>query len=208
MTHPVPPADPAGPAGPTSPADHAPSAPARSAGGQQPALPFARITVRTGALVFCGDEVALIRRDRPASALYTLPGGNVEDGEDFTAALHRELAEELALDAGLAEGGGLMWVVDQRVTRPGPTAPPRKLHLVYRFHITPALRAGLAGHEADELPDGTHDIGVIEWIDYREAASLPLFPPVGAALAALPEPRAAVPDAALPPVTDRNYSWI
>ncbi|MFK0255066.1 NUDIX hydrolase [Streptomyces sp. NPDC090445] len=193
----------ADPTGPVHPAGTA-----RPAADPSPSVPFSRIKVRTGALVFCGDEVALIRRDRPASALYTLPGGNVEDGEDFTAALHRELAEELALDAGLAEGGDLMWIVDQRVTRPGPTAPPRKLHLLYRFHITPAVRSGLAAHEADELPDGTHDIGVIEWIDYREAASLPLFPPVGPALAALPDPRAAVPDAALPPVTDRNHTWI
>ncbi|MFD7630581.1 NUDIX domain-containing protein [Streptomyces sp. NPDC059851] len=191
------------------PAHHAqPAGPAHPAGGTQRCVPFARIKVRTGALVFCGDEVALIRRDRPSSALYTVPGGNVEDGEDFTAALHRELAEELALDAGLAEGGDLMWVVDQRVTRPGPTPPPRKLHLLHRFHISPAVRAGLAGYEADERPDGTHDIGVVEWIDYRDTASLPLFPPVGRALAALPDPRAAVPDAALPPVTDRNHTWI
>ncbi|MGW4690221.1 NUDIX hydrolase [Streptomyces sp. NPDC004244] len=178
------------------------------ADGPPSPVPFARIKVRTGALVFCGDELALIRRDRPASALYTLPGGNVEDGEDLTAALHRELAEELALDVRLAEGGDLMWVVDQRVTRPGPTPPPRKLHLLHRFHITPEVRAALAVQEADELPDGTHDIGVVEWLDYREAASLPLFPPVGPALAALPHPRAAVSDAALPPVTDHDHTWI
>ncbi|MHC5902629.1 hypothetical protein ACVNF4_01730 [Streptomyces sp. S6] len=29
--------------------------------------PSSRIKVRTGALVFCGDDVALIRRDRPGS---------------------------------------------------------------------------------------------------------------------------------------------
>ncbi|MEU6864714.1 NUDIX hydrolase [Streptomyces sp. NPDC046876] len=175
---------------------------------QPPDAPFTRIRIRTAALVFCGDEVALIRRDRSGTPLYVLPGGNVEDGEDLIAALRRELAEELALDAGLAEGGDLMWVVDQRVTRPGPTPSPRKLHLVYRLHITPEVRATLARQEFDELPDGSHDIGSVEWIDHRATAELSIFPPVGPALAALPAPRSAVADVALAAVTDDNYTWV
>ncbi|WP_314613545.1 NUDIX domain-containing protein [Streptomyces stackebrandtii] len=170
--------------------------------------PFSRIKIRTGALVFCGDDVALIRRDRPDSTHYTPPGGNVEHGEDLGQALARELSEELDLDTALAEGGDLMWVIDQRVTRPGPTPPPRKLHLIYRLHITPELRAALAEVERDELPDGSHETGVVEWIDYRRTAELPLFPPIGPALAALPDPRATVTDAALPAVTDENYIWV
>ncbi|MFH8342519.1 NUDIX domain-containing protein [Streptomyces sp. AM6-12] len=173
-----------------------------------PTGPFSRIKVRTGALVFCGDEVALIRRDRADSVHYTPPGGNVEHGEDLREALRRELAEELALDIDLAEGGDLMWVVDQRVTRPGPTPPPRKLHLIYRLHITPELRGTLAERELDELPDGGHEVGVIEWVDYRTTAGLPLFPPIGPALAALGDPRAAVGAAALDAVTDENYTWV
>ncbi|MFD4002781.1 hypothetical protein [Streptomyces rubiginosohelvolus] len=46
----------------------------------------------------------------------------------------------------------------------------------------------------------------IEWVDYRRTAELPIFPPVGAALAALPHPRATVTDAALEAVTDDNYT--
>lgn len=170
--------------------------------------PFSRIGIRTGALVFCGNDVALIRRDRADSTHYTPPGGNVEHGEDLETALARELAEELALDVDQADGGDLLWVVDQRVTRPGPTPPPRKLHLIYRLHITPEVRATLAETEQDELPDGSHETGVIEWIDYRKTADLPIFPPIGPSLASLPGPRATVPDAALAAVTDDNYTWV
>lgn len=158
--------------------------------------------------MFCGSEVALIRRDRAESTLYTTIGGNVGDGEPLPEALRRELAEELALDVDRAEGGELLWVVDQRVSRPGPTPPPRKLHLVYRFHISQAVRETLATEEFDAQPDGSHELGTIEWIDYRKTAALPLFPPIGPALAALDSPHALAVDAALAAVTDENYSWI
>ncbi|MGW5331231.1 NUDIX hydrolase [Streptomyces bauhiniae] len=174
----------------------------------EPTLPFSRIKLRTGAVVFCGNDVALIRRDRADSTHYTLPGGNVEHGEDLGAALARELGEELGLDVDRADGGDLLWVIDQRVTRPGPTPPPRKLHLIYRLHITPDIRATLAVQELDELPDGSHEIGAVEWVNYRQTADLPIFPPIGPSLAALASPRAAVSAAALAAVTDENYTWV
>ncbi len=40
-----------------------------------PEAPFTHIKVRTAALVFCGNEVALIRRNRADSTHYTPPGG-------------------------------------------------------------------------------------------------------------------------------------
>lgn len=168
---------------------------------------FARIKIRVGALVFCGNDVALIRRDRPGATHFTPPGGNVEHGEDLRAALRRELAEELDLAHSQANEPELLWVIDQMVSRPGATPPPRKLHLIYRLHITPEVRETLATEEYDEVPGG-HEIGLIEWIDYRTTAELPIFPPIGPALAALPNPLAAVTDAALPAVTDDNYVWV
>lgn len=171
------------------------------------ALPFTRIKIRVGALVFCGDEVALIRRDRPESTHFTPPGGNVEHGEDLLTALRRELTEELHLAPSQAGQPELLWVIDQMVSRPGATPPPRKLHLIYRIHVTPEVRAALATEEYDEVPGG-HEIGLIQWIDYRTTAGLPIFPPIGTALAALHSPSAALTDAALPAVTDDNYVWV
>lgn len=170
-------------------------------------VPFSLIRIRTSALVFCGDQVALIRRDRAGSVHYSTIGGNVEAAEPLPDALRRELAEELALDIDQAEGGELLWVIDQRVFRPGPTPPPRKLHLIHRFHVTAKLRETLATEEFDEQPDGSHELGTIEWVNYRNTAALRLFPPIGSALAALDSPRAQVADAALAAFTDENYTW-
>lgn len=47
-------------------------------------VPFVRIKVRVGALVFCGNDIALIRRGHPTSLHYTPPGGNLEAGEDLS----------------------------------------------------------------------------------------------------------------------------
>ncbi|MEU9031300.1 hypothetical protein AB0D46_28065 [Streptomyces sp. NPDC048383] len=50
-------------------------------------------------------------------------------------------------------------------------------------------------------------MGIVERVDYRESAALPIFPPIGPALAALADPRANVTDAATEPVTDENRTW-
>lgn len=171
-------------------------------------VPFSRIKIRAGALVFCEEDVALIRRDRASGSHYTPPGGNVEPGEDILDALARELAEELHLSLADASDPELCWVQDQMVARPGPTAPPRKLHLIFRLAVSAEVRATLAAVEYDEQPDGSSEPGIIEWVRYRKLSELPLFPVIGPAVAALPSPAAPVASTYLPPVTDQNYTWI
>lgn len=173
-----------------------------------PTTPFSRVRIRTGALVFCGDDIALIRRDRPTGSHYTPPGGNVNAGEDLLEALRRELAEELRLDLDQATPPELCWIQDQMVTRPGPTPPARKIHLIFRCHITRDVRAQLATVEHDELPDGSSEPGIIEWVDYRKAEDLPLFPLIGPAVSALATPQAHPGRPHLPAVTDQNYTWV
>ncbi|RJL21036.1 NUDIX domain-containing protein [Bailinhaonella thermotolerans] len=169
--------------------------------------PFSRIKIRVGAVVFCGDDVALIRRDRPTGSHYTPPGGNVRAGEPLPDALAREMSEELHLDLAEASAPELAWICDQMVSRPGPTPPPRKIHMIFRCHITPQVRQGLATVEYDAQPDGSAEPGVIEWVDYRKADRLPLFPLVGQALAALAHPRAPIDAVLLPAATDATYTW-
>ncbi|SDM13694.1 ADP-ribose pyrophosphatase YjhB, NUDIX family [Nonomuraea maritima] len=180
------------------------------AGMPQPmGVPFRRVKIRVGALVFCGNEVALLRRDRPNNIqLFTTIGGNVSAGEPLDAALSRELEEELALAPSVGTEPELLWLMDVRVTRPGNTPSPRKLHLIYRLHVSADVRRALATHEFDELAEGGHEIGHVQWIDYRQAANLPLFPPIGAALARLASPTARPSTVELPAVTDKEYSWI
>ncbi|SDS49099.1 8-oxo-dGTP pyrophosphatase MutT, NUDIX family [Streptomyces sp. TLI_053] len=171
--------------------------------------PFSRIKVRVTGLVFCGTDVALLRRDRADSVHWTTIGGNVQDGEDYREAVLRELEEELGLGPGLASTAPeLIWMADARITRPGPTPSPRKFHLIYRLHVTPEVRARLATQEFDELPDGGHEVGTVEWHDWRKVDALPLFPPIGTQIAALASPTAPVHRFELEPITDENYTWI
>ncbi|MFI7709057.1 NUDIX domain-containing protein [Nonomuraea sp. NPDC049480] len=158
--------------------------------------------------MFCGDDIALIRRDRPTGSHYTPPGGSVETGEDLLEALRRELAEELRLDLDDATVPELCWIQDQMVTRPGPTPPPRKIHMIFRYHITPDVRARLATVEYDDLPGDGSEPGIIEWVNYRRAENLPLFPLIASAISALPAADAPPGNPLLPPVTDQNYAWV
>ncbi|WP_442789296.1 NUDIX hydrolase [Kitasatospora sp. NBC_01302] len=72
---------------------------------------------------FCGDDVALLRRDRADSVHYSAIGGNVDAGEDFRDAVVRELEEELGLkDRAGRTAPELIGMADARVTRPGSIA--------------------------------------------------------------------------------------
>ena len=55
----------------------------------------------TAAIFRGGDKVLLMRSalDQPLAGEWEYPGGKFEDGEDGPTCLHRELAEELGIDA-------------------------------------------------------------------------------------------------------------
>jgi mutator protein MutT len=59
----------------------------------------------TAAIFRNGDKVLLMRRaaDQPLAGEWEYPGGKFEDGEDGPVCLHRELFEELGIDAQIGD---------------------------------------------------------------------------------------------------------
>ena len=59
----------------------------------------------TAAIFKCEGRVLLMRRaaDQPLAGEWEYPGGKFEDGEDGPTCLHRELAEELGIDAQIGD---------------------------------------------------------------------------------------------------------
>ncbi|WP_405977040.1 NUDIX hydrolase [Streptomyces sp. NBC_00158] len=165
---------------------------------------FHRIKIRVAGLVVDGRDVALIRRTNARGAThYSLPGGNVEPAEPLPDALWRELREELGLaPEDLAEAPRFMWLMDAMVSRPG-SAPPRKLHLVYRVRLGPGVRAELRTFEDDDAVGR----GDVVWLPFEQTRDLALFPPVPIADLGLAEDTGTGP-ALLPPLDDTNYEWV
>ena len=166
--------------------------------------PFGTVRIRVAALVTQHEEFALIRRVRGGVEQYTVPGGNVdlEAAEPLDEALRRELDEELGLRLKPETELRLLAVQDQMVSRPGPTAPPRKLHLVFHVPVDGEQRAAMAGVEHDELGEGQ-----IVWRSRAEAVGLHLFPAVGPLLAGWDE-RSPAGSLLLPGLTDANFRWV
>ena len=74
--------------------------------------PPSRPQLAVSAAIFRDGKVLLVRRARaPAKGFYSLPGGRVEFGETLHAALHREVAEETALQIEIAGLAGWREVV-------------------------------------------------------------------------------------------------
>jgi 8-oxo-dGTP diphosphatase len=59
----------------------------------------------TAGIVMDGDHILVCQRHHsdPYGLQWEFPGGKVRDGEDLRAALRRELAEELAIEAEVGE---------------------------------------------------------------------------------------------------------
>mgnify|MGYP003291093533 FL=1 len=59
----------------------------------------------TAAIFRDDDKVLLMRRavDQPLAGTWEYPGGKFEDGEDGPTCLHRELYEELGIDAEIGD---------------------------------------------------------------------------------------------------------
>ncbi|WP_329167297.1 NUDIX hydrolase (plasmid) [Streptomyces sp. NBC_01717] len=165
--------------------------------------PTHAIAVRACAVILGGDKICLIHRRRSGGDLYSLPGGLLHPDEERSAALARELKEELDLDlAGIPDWPQLRWVQDQATSRPGSDQLFRRRHLIYVLPIPVGVRDAIATTEQD-----AEDSTSVVWVPPAEAASYHLYPAVGEALSQLAGPIPAPGPAMLPAITDMTYSW-
>ncbi len=155
---------------------------------------------RVCALLLYDGCLALIRRERPDGAQYSLPGGLVEPGEDPADTLRRELLEELGLDlGGLPEPPRLCFVQEQETLRPGEATLFRRRHLVFTASLADHLHATVATTEQDDP-----DRAPVEWIPLTDATSLHLYPDVGPVLDQAEQSGGPL---LLAPMTDETYRW-
>jgi 8-oxo-dGTP pyrophosphatase MutT (NUDIX family) len=166
--------------------------------------PAAALTVRACCVILQDSQVALIHRQRPDGDQYSVPGGLVHAHEEVTAALARELDEELGLDvSALPSQPQLRWVQDQITTRPGSSAPFRRLHLIHVLRdLPPRARHAMAATEQD-----AEDCARIIWTGIDQAARLHLYPAIGEAIGTLPGTSTETAPVLLPPITDLTFHW-
>ncbi len=166
---------------------------------------FKEIKIRVCAIIHCAGQVALIHRRKNDQDSYTIPGGNLDEGEDIVEGLKRELHEELDINfAHVLDEPVFLAVQDQMVSRPGSTPPPRKLHMIFGLAIQPDLKKGMARSEKDDLGEGK-----VVWVDIDKASELHLYPAAGKVISQLTvnaEKKTSSP-MLLPAMTDRSFSW-
>ncbi len=127
---------------------------------------FSTIKIRVAAVI-CHDRHVLTLRKND---VYTLPGGNVEKGEDILAALWRELAEETGLTPEhFTTAPVLCAVQDHKVNRPGATPAPRKLHFIFRLDLKTRLTP---------TPESEDESGHAHWLDLDQATTVHSYPPL------------------------------
>ena len=61
--------------------------------------------IRVSAVLRWEDRILLCRHEKPGKEYWLLPGGGVNAGESLVDALHRELAEEVGIDAEIPVEG-------------------------------------------------------------------------------------------------------
>lgn len=166
---------------------------------------FKEIKIRVCAIIYCAGQVALIHRRKNDQDSYTIPGGNLDEGEDIVDGLKRELHEELDISfADVLDDPVFLAVQDQMVSRPGSTPPPRKIHMIFGLSVENDVRRNIATSEKDDLGEGK-----IVWIDIAKVSELHLYPAAAKVISQLASGDEEKPSSPilLPAMTDRSFSW-
>ena len=122
--------------------------------------------VRLAAYAWCEQDGAVlltrISVAAPGGGQWTLPGGGLDFGEDPTAGVVREVAEETGLDAVPGELLG----VRSAVLEPAETISGHRIHtvgLLYRGQVT--------GGQLRNESEGSSDLA--RWVPADEVSTLP-----------------------------------
>lgn len=128
-------------------------------------------------MVLLSDEgVAAIERVRDGRTYYTLPGGQLDDGETPQEAAVREIHEELGLIVKL---GGLVAVVHFGAST----------QYYYRAEVLGGEFGTGTGEELSSLPESEAGSYRPLWLDLHQLETLDVRPPaIAKALAAAPDP--------------------
>lgn len=100
------------------------------------------VHVAVAVVVVNDNDILIARRpdDKHQGGLWEFPGGKVEDGESVTAALVRELDEEVALSVTEAQMSPLMEI---------PFSYPDKTVLLDVYWVEPGMNQALLAHGAE-----------------------------------------------------------
>ncbi|WP_405060726.1 NUDIX domain-containing protein [Kribbella sp. NBC_01505] len=132
--------------------------------------------MRGGVLLFSADGIAVIERVRAGTTYYTLPGGQLEAGESTAEAARRESVEELGVQVKIH---GLVAVVHFG-------------HQTQHYFLAEAIGGQFGtgdGPEMDSPVDSEAGSYRAMWLPPARYGELKPKP-IGAALAAVPDPAA------------------
>jgi 8-oxo-dGTP pyrophosphatase MutT (NUDIX family) len=116
------------------------------------------------------DNVLLVRQGRRESPRWMLPGGGVDPGESLTAALARELNEELGCShVSVAEPCALV----ESIAPESHASGRHLIHVVFRVDV--ADPASITTGRSSQDP-AVHEI---RWVARDELLKLALHPPIG-----------------------------
>ncbi|HEY6029860.1 MAG TPA: NUDIX domain-containing protein [Gaiellaceae bacterium] len=117
--------------------------------------------IRVSAVLRWRDRILLCRQEKPGKEYWLLPGGGVESGESLIDALHRELAEEVGLDAEVPLEGPVA-IVDS-ISPQASLVQKHVVHIVFAGDLSgrsleqvSSADAAVRGHRLfalDELDD-------------------------------------------------------
>jgi ADP-ribose pyrophosphatase YjhB (NUDIX family) len=90
--------------------------------------------IRVSALLRWEGRILLCRHEKPGKEYWLLPGGGVNSGESLAHALHRELLEEVGIDAELPLEGPI--AIADSISPERSFAAKHVVHIVFSGDLT------------------------------------------------------------------------